>query len=139
MRRLHVGVVAAFAAIYLIWGSTYLAIKLALVSVPPFTMTATRSFTAGAMLYAWGRWRGAPPPTRAQWGGGAAVGMLLFLGGHGGLGWAQQHVPSGVASLFIATIPLWMSLAEVLTDRTVAISPSTVLGIAAGLAGIVLL
>lgn len=139
LRRVSPGLVAAFAAIYLIWGSTYLAIKLAIVSIPPFTMTATRSFTAGAILYTWGRWRGAPPPTTAQWGGGAVVGLLLFLGGHGGLGWAQQHVPSGVASLFIATIPLWMILTEALTDRTVTITARTMLGIAAGLAGIVLL
>lgn len=137
--RPKLGVLAAFAAIYLIWGSTYLAIKFAIVSVPPFTMTATRSFIAGAILYGWGRLRGEAPPRAAHWRSGAAVGALLFLGGHGGLGWAQQHVPSGVASLFIATIPLWMTLAEVMTERTATITARTMLGIAAGLAGIWLL
>lgn len=138
-RRLHPRLVAAFAAIYFIWGSTYLAIKMAIVSIPPFGMTATRSLVAGAVLYAWGRWRGGATPGALHWAGGAAVGTLLFLGGHGGLGWAQLRVPSGVASLFIATIPLWMTLSEALIDRGTMITVRTVLGIAAGLAGISLL
>jgi drug/metabolite transporter (DMT)-like permease len=133
------GVLAAFTAIYLIWGSTYLAIKTAIVTIPPFTMTATRSLLAGAVLYSWGRWRGAPPPRAIHWLGGSLVGGCMFLGGHGGLGWAETRVPSGVASLFIATIPLWMTLIEVISDGRPRRPARTALGLATGLGGIFLL
>jgi drug/metabolite transporter (DMT)-like permease len=131
--------VAAFAAIYLIWGSTYLGIKFAIATLPPLTMVAIRSFTAGCILYAWGRWRGAGPPTAAGWKAGAMVGALLFLGGHGGLAWAQQRVPSGVASLFIATLPLWMTLMQAVKDGAAVFTVRTVAGLAAGTLGILVL
>ncbi|NIN72228.1 MAG: EamA family transporter [Gemmatimonadetes bacterium] len=138
-RRLTPRVVAAFAALYLIWGSTYLGIKFAIATLPPLTMVATRSIAAGAILYAWGRWRGAGPPTVAQWKASAMVGALLFLGGHGGLAWAQQRVPSGVASLFIATLPLWMTLIQALKDGVAVFTVSTLTGLAAGTLGILVL
>jgi drug/metabolite transporter (DMT)-like permease len=132
-------VVGAFAAVYLVWGSTYLAIKVAITSLPPFTMVAMRSFVAGAVLYAWGRWRGAAPPTAAEWRHGVLVGALLFGVGHGGLGWAEQRVPSGVASLFIATLPVWMTLLQGFTDRATAISARTLLGVIGGSLGMLVL
>ncbi|UCC82839.1 MAG: EamA family transporter [Gemmatimonadota bacterium] len=138
-RRLTPGVVAAFAAIYLIWGSTYLGIKFAIATLPPLTVVATRSITAGALLYAWGRWRGAGAPSVAQWRAGVIVGALLFLGGHGGLAWAQQRVPSGVASLFIATLPLWMTLMQAQKDGASVFTPRTLAGLAAGTLGILVL
>lgn len=152
-RGLKPGIVAAFAAIYLIWGSTYLAIKISITTIPPFTMTAVRALTAGAILYVWGRWRGAPAPTPGQWMTGAAVGALLFLGGHGGLGWAEQRVPSGAASLVVATLPLWMTLLEAIWERDPVLTASgwavrrrraafnarTVCGLTAGMGGILLL
>lgn len=131
--------VAAFAAIYLIWGSTYLAIKFAIATLPPLTMMAIRSTAAGGILYAWGRWRGGRPPTVGHWGAGAVVGALLFLGGHGSLAWAEQRVPSGVASLFIATLPLWMTLVQALTEGVTVLTARTLAGLAAGMLGITLL
>jgi drug/metabolite transporter (DMT)-like permease len=132
-------VAVAFAAIYLVWGSTYFAIKLAIASLPPFTMVAIRSFVAGVVLYAWGRWRGSSPPTSADWRHGALVGALLFLGGHGGLAWAEQRVPSGVAALFIATLPVWMTLLQGITDRGQTVSGRTLFGVMGGLLGMLVL
>jgi drug/metabolite transporter (DMT)-like permease len=153
IRGWKAGIVAAFAAIYLIWGSTYLAIKIAITTIPPFTMTAARALTAGTVLYCWGRWRGGLSPTPAQWVGGAMVGGLLFLGGHGGLAWAERRVPSGTAALFVATLPLWMTFMEKVSERDILLTPSgwrvaprngrltlrTAGGLAAGMAGILLL
>ena len=132
-------VLAAFAVIYLVWGSTYLAIKIAITSLPPFTMTAIRSVVAGAILYAWGRCRGGSPPTLGQWGTGALVGGLLFGIGHGGLSWAEQRVPSGAASLFIATLPVWMTLLQLATDRERGLPPRTMVGVGAGSVGVLVL
>jgi drug/metabolite transporter (DMT)-like permease len=103
---------AAFAAVYIVWGSTYLAILFALETLPPFWMAAARFLLAGGLLYAWARWRGAPPPTRVHWRGAAVVGALLLLGGNGGVVWAEQRVPSGLAALLVATVPLWMVLLD---------------------------
>ena len=98
----------AFAAVYVVWGSTYLAIRFAVDSLPPFLMAGARFLVAGALLYAWARVRGAARPTAAHWRAAAVVGALLFVGGNGGVTWAEQWVPSGVAALLIATEPLWI-------------------------------
>lgn len=103
-------VVLGFAAIYLIWGSTYLGIRYAVETIPPFLMMGIRHFTAGVLVFAWARFRGAPQPTLKQWGWAAIAGVLLFLGGHGILAWAEQKVPSGLAALLCATLPLWTVL-----------------------------
>lgn len=100
----------AFAAIYFIWGSTYLAIRVALHSFPPFLLMALRSLTAGGLLYLWGRRQGAEAPGDPQWRGAAVCGALLFLVGHGGLAWGQQRVASGVAALLMTTEPFWIAL-----------------------------
>jgi len=102
--------VLAFAAVYLIWGSTYLGIKIAIETIPPFLMAGTRFIVAGTLLYLWSGQRGGGPPTRAQWRSAAIIGALLFLGGNGALTWAEKRVDSGLASLLLATIPLWMVL-----------------------------
>ncbi|MDH3745997.1 MAG: drug/metabolite exporter YedA [Acidobacteriota bacterium] len=101
-------VVTAFAAVYLIWGSTYLAIRFAIETLPPFGMAAVRFLVAGSVLYAWARWRGAPRPHGAEWRAAAIVGGLLLLGGNGLVVWAEQTVPSGIAALIISTVPLFM-------------------------------
>jgi drug/metabolite transporter (DMT)-like permease len=130
--------ILAFAAIYLIWGSTYLAIRLAIETLPPFMMAGVRFVIAGVMLYGWARWRGAPRPVRANWLAAAIVGGFMLLGGNGGVTWAEQRVPSGLTAVLIATVPLWIALLEWLrggarpTARVAA-------GLATGLAGIVLL
>ncbi|MGO9268765.1 MAG: EamA family transporter [Terriglobia bacterium] len=100
----------AFAAVYVIWGSTYLGIKIAIETIPPFLMAGTRFIAAGTLLYFWSRRHGAGPPTTAQWRSAAIIGALLFLGGNGALTWAEERVDSGLASLLLATIPLWMVL-----------------------------
>jgi len=102
-------VAIAFAAIYLIWGSTYLAIRFAIETLPPFSMAAARFTVAGAILYAIARPR-TERPTRLNWVSAGVVGTLLLAGGNGGVVWAEQWVPSGLAALIIATVPLWMVL-----------------------------
>jgi len=101
-------VALAFAAIYLIWGSTYLAIRVAVQTIEPLTMAGLRFAVAGAGLYAFNRLVGDPRPTLAEWRAAAIVGGLMLLGGNGAVVWAETRVASGVAALIIATVPLWM-------------------------------
>jgi len=104
--------VIAFAAIYLIWGSTYLAIRIAIETLPPFLMAGVRLTVAGILLYGWARWRGAPRPVRSNWLAAGVVGGLMPLGGNGGVVWAEQRVPSGLTAVLIATVPLWIAILE---------------------------
>ena len=97
-------------ALYIIWGSTYLVIRFALVGFPPFLMAAIRFLIAGGLLYIFLRVRGAPGPTRAQWIGSALVGCLLLAGGNGGVTFAEQWVSSGLAAVWVATMPIWAAL-----------------------------
>ena len=139
-------VAAAFAAIYLIWGSTYLAIKYAIESVPPFLMTGARFLVAGAALYGWSALRpgpGLPPPasTRATlraWREAFIVGALLIVGGTALVGWAELSVPSGITSLILATTPLWMVVLEGLSS-TRAPAPRVLAGVAVGFGGLAIL
>jgi drug/metabolite transporter (DMT)-like permease len=131
--------VLAFAAVYVVWGSMYLAMRVGVESIPPFMLAGLRSLIAGGLLYGWGRVRGAPAPTSREWRLSALIGGLMFLGGHGSLFWAVQRVPSGVASLFVATMPIWMTIAQYVTERSRPIDLRTVVGIAGGAAGIFLL
>jgi drug/metabolite transporter (DMT)-like permease len=104
--------ITAFAAIYLIWGSTYLGIRYAIETMPPFVMTALRFLVAGPILLAWVKWQGAPWPTSAQWGRNAVVGVFLLVGGNGLVAWAEQSIPSGLTALIIGISPLFMVLIE---------------------------
>jgi drug/metabolite transporter (DMT)-like permease len=130
---------AAFAAIYLVWGSTYLAIRYAIETLPPLFMMGTRSLLAGAALYAYARRRGADRPHPRQWGAAAVAGTLLFLIGHGGLAWAEQRVTSGVAALVSATTPLWMILLLTLQERGRTLSRRGMLGLLLGFGGVAVL
>ena len=103
-------IVLGFAAIYLIWGSTYLGIRYAVESIPPLLMMGIRHFTAGLLVFVWTRRRGDTAPTRLQWGYATVTGALLFLGSHGTIAWAEQRIPSGLAALLCATLPLWTVL-----------------------------
>ncbi|GAB4475041.1 MAG: drug/metabolite exporter YedA [Anaerolineae bacterium] len=132
-------VLAAFAAIYLIWGSTYLAIRFAIDTIPPFLMAGWRFLIAGGLLYGWLRIRGVPPPQRIHWRSGVIIGGLMLLGGNGGVTWAEQHVPSGLAALLIATVPLWMVLLEWVRPSGRRPALAVLIGVAVGLAGVVLL
>ena len=102
----------AFAAIYVIWGSTYLAIRFAIETMPPLGMAAVRFLVAGALMYAWLRTRGASAPTLVQWRSGAISGTLLLVGGNGAVVVAEQWVPSGLVALIVATVPMWMVLLD---------------------------
>ncbi|SFK06328.1 EamA family transporter [Bradyrhizobium sp. Gha] len=106
-------VVGAFAAIYLLWGSTYFAITLGLKSIPPFLLMALRSFCGGVVLLAMSGRQIASVSLRA-WIGASLCGLLFFVGCHGVLAFAQQSVPSGVAAIVLATIPFWILLIDLL-------------------------
>lgn len=131
-------VALAFAAVYVLWGSTYLAIRFGIETLPPFLMAGTRHLTAGLLLYAWMRSRGAPRPQRRHWGSAAIIGGLLLLGGNGLVTWAEQRVPSGLAALIVASVPIWMSLLEGIEKRRYP-GVAVIGGLALGLAGITLL
>lgn len=102
----------AFFCIYFIWGSTYLAIRYAIESIPPFLMAGTRFVVAGTVMYTLLRLLGQPNPGLKQWGQLALVGTFLFLGGNGFVVWAEQYIASGLAALLVATLPLWLLLLD---------------------------
>ncbi|MGW8282617.1 MAG: EamA family transporter [Gemmatimonadota bacterium] len=129
----------AFAAIYLIWGSTYLAIRFAVETLPPFLMLAARFGVAGLLLYAWLRLRGQPRPPRKEWIGSAAVGGMLLVGGTGAVAWAEQWIPSGLAALIVAIVPMWMVLLDWIRPGGRRPTRAIVSGLVMGLAGVALL
>ncbi len=130
----------AFACVYVIWGSTYLAIRFAVETLPPLWMAGSRFLIAGALLYAWVSWRGrARRPTRAQWKASALLGGLFFLGGNGGVCWAEQRVPSGLTALLVATVPFWMVVLDWARRNGVGPSRRSVLGLVLGFLGVALL
>ncbi len=102
--------VAALAAVYLIWGSTYLVMRMAMVGFPPLLMSGIRFLVAGAALLGYLAARGAPLPDRRQWSLAVPIGALLFVGGNGFVALAEVHIGSGVAAVVVATMPLWMAL-----------------------------
>jgi drug/metabolite transporter (DMT)-like permease len=128
----------AFAIVYVVWGSTYLAILFAIETLPPFLMAAARFFVAGAALYAWARlFGGATRPSAAQWRATVIVGLLLLLGGNGLVVWAEQRVPSGIAALVIGITPCFMVLLDWLRPNGVRPTLRVVAGLTLGLAGLV--
>lgn len=129
-------VIAAFAAIYLIWGSTYLAIRVGLESLPPFLLAGSRFVIAGVLLYGWLRIRGLPRPTDRQWWAAVVTGVLMLVFGVGGVTWAEQWVPSGVAALLVTTVPLWMALLDAVVYRQGRISGRDAIGMVVGIAGV---
>ncbi len=131
-------VAIAFAAIYLIWGSTYLAIRFAIETLPPFSMAAVRFTVAGGILYAIARPR-SERPTKVNWISAGVVGTLLLAGGNGGVVWAEQWVPSGLAALIVATVPLWMVLFDWLFAGGARPSRTLMAGLLLGLSGVGLL
>ena len=130
---------AALMAIYVIWGSTYLAIAYAVKTMPPFLMAGTRFLTAGLILFGVQRLRGVPAPRPIEWRSAAVVGLFLLFLGNGGVVWAEQRVASGIAALLIASTPLWMVLIDAFRRGGRRPSVGSVLGILAGFGGIALL
>lgn len=131
--------VAGFAALYLLWGSTYLGIKLAVETLPPLLMAGGRFVLAGGVLYGLLRWRGVAAPTWRQWRASLVCGALLLLGGNGLVTWGQQTVATGRAALLVATTPLWMVLLGWLFYRGERPALRVWLGLAVGFAGAALL
>ena len=132
-------VLLAFAAIYLIWGSTYLAIRIGIETVPPFLLAGIRFCVAGALLYAWMRLSGVPRPKLRMWRSAAIIGLLMMFGGNGLVTWAQQTVPSGLAALLVATVPIWMVLLESTVYGGGYPGNAVVFGQVAGLVGLAIL
>ncbi len=132
-------VVAAFAVVYVVWGSTYLAIRYAVETLPPFLMAGSRFVLAGLALYLWARARGASPPTARAWRGALVVGALFVPLGNGLVVWAEQTVPSALAALIAAGIPLWVALFERLAPDGARLAPARVLGLLVGFGGVVVL
>ena len=131
---------AAFAAVYTVWGSTYLAIRFAVETLPPLLMAGARFVLAGAILLTWARIRGGHHwPSRRDWLTGFVTGALLLLGGNGAVVWAEQRVPSGIAALLVAIVPLWMVLLDWLRPGGRRPASLVFVGLALGLAGLGLL
>lgn len=132
-------VVTAFVAVYVIWGSTYLGIRLAIDSMPPLLMAGARFFIAGVILYGAMRMRGSARPSLVHWRSAAIIGSLLLLAGNGVVSWAQQTVPSGTAALMVAATPLWINLADWLRPGGKRPTMGVFLGLALGFGGVALL
>jgi drug/metabolite transporter (DMT)-like permease len=132
-------VLVAYATLYVVWGSTYLAIRIAVASWTPLMLAAVRFLIAGGGLYAVLRARGAPAPTARAWGASAIVGALLLAGGNGTVCWAEQWVPSGETALILAQAALWMVLLPWLLRRAPRPRVSVLAGVAVGLAGVAIL
>lgn len=132
-------VLAAFAAVYVIWGSTYLAIRYAVDTLPPFLMAGSRFFVAGLILFAWAGWKRLPWPRWVEWRDAAIAGTLMLLGGNGGVTWAEQTIPSSVAALMVAMVPLWIVLLEWRNGRISRPSLKVFAGLALGFIGVALL
>jgi drug/metabolite transporter (DMT)-like permease len=132
--------IAAFAAVYVIWGSTYLAIRFAVETLPPLLMAGARFLVAGGVLLLWSRFReSASGPTSTDWRTGLIAGALLLMGGNGAVVWAEQLVPSGIAALLVAVVPLWMVLLDWLRPGGKRPRAAVFAGLALGLAGLGLL
>lgn len=132
-------IVLAFGAVYFIWGSTYLGIRVAIESIPPLMMAGVRFLFAGAVLYAWTRWRGMPAPTRLHWRSAFVIGGLMLMGGNGGVTWSEQFIPSGLAAVLVATVPLWIVVFEWLRPGGTYPGHQVLLGLGVGFGGVILL
>jgi drug/metabolite transporter (DMT)-like permease len=130
---------SAFAVIYLVWGSTFLAIRVGVHEVPPLLFAALRFFTAGALLFVWMLLRRETIPNLRQWGSIALLAVLIFVGDYGLLFWAEQRVPSGIAAVMMATIPAFTALAEIAILRTQRLTLRLTAALLIGLAGVAVL
>jgi drug/metabolite transporter (DMT)-like permease len=129
----------AFAIIYFVWGSTFLAVRIGVREVPPFLLAAMRFLVAGLALYVWMIVRGEPSPSRRQWRSAFLLALLIFVGDYGLLFWAEQRVPSGIAAVMMATIPVFMALSEIIILRTQKLTVRLALALLIGIGGVALL
>jgi drug/metabolite transporter (DMT)-like permease len=135
---MRLNVILAFLTVCIVWGSTYLAIRFVIETAPPFFTAGTRWIIAGVLLYSVTRLRGASRPSRSHWISAFVIGGLMLLGGHGAVVWAEQWIPSGLTSILVATVPLWVVLVEALNNKR---RPDSIILIALiiGFAGVVML
>ena len=129
----------ALLALYIVWGSTYLAIRFAVETIPPFLHASLRFLISGVILYIWRRAAGDSAPTFSNWKSTAIVGAALLLGGNGLVAWAEKSVPSGIAALMIATSPFWLTLFESLRAGGTKPTWQAILGLIVGFGGVFLL
>ncbi|HKD84799.1 MAG TPA: EamA family transporter [Terriglobales bacterium] len=132
-------VLLAFAIVYFVWGSTFLAIRVGVREVPPFLLAAMRFFIAGIALYAWMRLRRAPSPAAREWLSASLLAVLIFVLDYGLLFWAERRVPSGIAAVMMATIPVFMSLSEIFFLRTRRLTLRLAIALLVGIAGVAIL
>lgn len=131
--------ILAFAIIYFVWGSTFLAIRFGVSEVPPFLFAAMRFLAAGLILYLWSSLRGEPQPSRQQWTSASLLAVLIFVFDYGLLFWAEQRVPSGVAAVMLALIPAFTALSEIVLLGTQRLTLRLALALGIGLAGVAVL
>jgi drug/metabolite transporter (DMT)-like permease len=129
----------AFAIIYFVWGSTFLAIRVGVREVPPFLLAAMRFLVAGLVLYVWMIARGERSPTARQWISVSILAILIFVGDYGLLFWAEQRVPSGLAAVMMATIPVFMALSEIIFLRTQKLTVRLAVALLVGIGGVAVL
>ena len=129
----------AMISVYIVWGSTYLAIRFAIETIPPFLMAGIRFLIAGSILIFWRLIRGDPAPSLEQWRSATIIGIFLLVGGNGGVVWAEQYVPSGVAALLVGAAPLWMVLLDTLRPGGRPTGGLSILGLILGFVGITIL
>ncbi len=129
----------SFAAIYIIWGSTYLAIRIGLEGFPPFFLAGSRFLMPGICLYLWLRLKGTAKPTDQQWWWAVLTGIIMLVGASGCLVWAEQRIPSAVAALLFTTVPLWMIVLEAVMQRSFHGGWRVTAGLVIGLAGVTVL
>jgi len=135
----RIWIILAFAALYIIWGSTYLAILFAIRSIPPFLMAGARFFLAGVIMYAAARWHGAARPEPVTWRSAAIVGACLLMCGNGGVTIAEKWVPSSLAALLVATVPIYIALLGWITGSSLRPAPLVWLGLIGGVLGVAFL
>jgi drug/metabolite transporter (DMT)-like permease len=138
-KRNRMRIVLAFAAVYVLWGSTYLFIKYATEAIPPFLLGFLRFIIAGGLLYAAARWRGAARATAHEWKLAALSGILMLGVGNGAVMWSVQRIPTGVAALIVSSTPIWVVVLDWLRPRGVRPKRSMFVGLALGLIGMVIL
>jgi drug/metabolite transporter (DMT)-like permease len=129
-------VLLAFAIIYFVWGSTFLAIRVGVREVPPLVFACMRFFTAGLVLFVWVRLKGTAWPTRREWMGVTLLAFCIFVVDYGLLFWAEKRVPSGIAAVMLATIPVFMALSEILILRTQRLTLRLALALLVGIGGV---
>lgn len=132
-------VLLAFAIIYFVWGSTFLAIRVGVREVPPFLLAGMRFLVAGLVLYGWTRARGTPSPTLREWAAASFLAILIFVFDYGLLFWAERRVPSGIAAVMMATIPVFMAIFEIALLRTQRLTPRLAIALLVGMSGVAVL